>query len=326
MADTLILTRPEIAALVEPRAMLAELRVAFVAAAIDRPPPGLRIPAALPPPAPDGATAMVLLPGAVAGIPAYTVKVHAKVPGGAPAIQGVIVLHDLATGHPLAILESTLLTALRTGLAGALGADALARPDASRVAIVGAGAQGVLQLEALTLVRRIEHVWAFDTEPALAEVFAAREGARLGLHVEAAASLEQAVEDAQVVVTSTWAREPFLFAGMVRPGAHVTTLGPDQPGKCELDAGLLREALVVVDDHDLALRMGAVGGAGLGADAIHAELGEVLAGQHPGRTSPEQVTVLGAVGLPFQDLVASWFVYQRARQVGRGTRVALLGT
>jgi ornithine cyclodeaminase len=165
MPDTLILTRPEIAALVEPRAMLAELRAAFVAAALERPLPGLRVPAALPRPAPESASAMVLLPGAVAGLPAYTVKVHAKVPGGAPAIQGVIVLHDLATGHPLAILESTLLTALRTGLAGALGADALARPDASRVAIIGAGAQGVLQLEALALVRRIEHVWAFTESP-----------------------------------------------------------------------------------------------------------------------------------------------------------------
>lgn len=268
---------------------------------------------------------MVLLPGAVTGLPAYTVKVHAKVPGGAPAIQGVIVLHELATGHPVAVLESTLLTALRTGLAGALGADALARPDASRAAIVGAGAQGVLQLEALTLVRRIEHVWAFDTVPGRAAAFAAREGTRLGLRVEAAASLEQALEGADVVVTSTWAREPFLLRGMVEPGTHVTTLGPDQPGKCEVDAGLLREALVVVDDRDLAFSMGAVGGAGLDRDAIHADLGEVLAGQHPGRTSPEQITVLGAVGLPWQDLVAVWHVYRKAREVGMGTRVALLG-
>lgn len=132
------------------------------------------------------------------------------------------------------------------------------------------------------------------------------------------------MRNADVVVTSTWAREPFLLAGMVKPGAHVTTLGPDQPGKCELDAGLLRDALVVVDDRDLAVRMGAVGGAGLGPEAIHAELGEVLGGQRPGRTSPEQITVLGAVGLPFQDLVASWFVYQRARQACVGMTVALL--
>jgi ornithine cyclodeaminase len=112
---------------------------------------------------------------------------------------------------------------------------------------------------------------------------------------------------------------------MVRPGAHVTTLGPDQPGKCEVDAGLLRKALVVVDDRDLALSMGAVGGAGLGADAIDASLGEVLAGRHPGRTSPEQVTVLGAVGLPWQDLVAAWHAYTRAKAASAGSRVALLG-
>ena len=90
----------------------------------------------------QGASGMLLAPGLVPGIPAYSVKVHAKFPGRDPAIGGVLLIHDLATGTLLAVLESSHLTALRTGLAGALGADALARPDAQTVAIVGGGAQG----------------------------------------------------------------------------------------------------------------------------------------------------------------------------------------
>ena len=98
---------------------------------------------------------MILVPGIVAGIPAYTVKVHAKHPGRDPAIQGVIILSSLETGATLAILESGFLTALRTGLAGAIGAKVLARPDARTVAIVGAGVQGILQVEMLLLVRPV---------------------------------------------------------------------------------------------------------------------------------------------------------------------------
>jgi ornithine cyclodeaminase/alanine dehydrogenase-like protein (mu-crystallin family) len=99
------------------------------------------------------------------------VKVHAKMPGGDPAIQGVIILHDITIGHVLAILESTAITALRTGLAGALGADLLARRDAHSAAIIGAGAQGALQLECLARVRRLAHVTVFDALPERAAAF-----------------------------------------------------------------------------------------------------------------------------------------------------------
>jgi hypothetical protein len=106
--------------------------------------PALRVPSPLPAPAPSDAGAMILVPGVVAGVPAYTVKVHAEHPGRDPAIQGVIILSSLETGKTLAIMESGFLTVLRTGLAGAIGADVLARRDARTVAIVGAGAEGIL--------------------------------------------------------------------------------------------------------------------------------------------------------------------------------------
>ena len=97
----------------------------------------------------------------------------------------------------------------------------------------------------------------------------------------------------------------------------------DEPVKGEVDAGLIAGSLFVCDDRDLAARMGAIAGAGLGPDAIHAELGEVIAGVKPGRTRPDQITIFGSVGLAFQDLAAAWQVYNRAMQLGIGTPIEL---
>src|ERR1700758_1655135 len=142
MAETLILNRAEIRALVSPHEALEPMRDAFRLYSTQRTVPALRVPSPLPPPAPSDAGAMILMPGVVAGIPAYTVKVHAKHPGRDPAIQGVIILSSLETGETLAIIESGFLTALRTGLAGAIGADVLARRDARAVAIIGGSPGG----------------------------------------------------------------------------------------------------------------------------------------------------------------------------------------
>jgi len=267
---------------------------------------------------------MLLAPGLAAGIPAYAVKVHAKFPQNQPAIQGVIVLHAIHSGHPLAILESTLITAVRTGLAGAIGADMLAKTGSVDVAIVGAGTQGVLQLACLRHVRAISNVSVFDNAEGKAEQFAAEQGRRHGFKVTSSRSLQDAVAAADIIITSTWARSPFLFPGMVKPGAHITTLGPDQPGKCEVDAELMRTSVVVCDDRDLAVEMGAVGGAGLGAEAIHAEIGEVIAGLKSGRTTDREITIFGAVGLALQDLVTAWHVYRKAIDARRGTPIRLL--
>ena len=266
---------------------------------------------------------MLLAPGLVPGIPAYSVKVHAKFPASEPAIRGVLILHDLRTGEPLAIMESSYLTALRTGLAGALGSDLLAVPNASRVAIVGAGVQGRAQLGALRLVRPIKSVQVLDTAPEAIERFRC-DPVCAGLEVRAARSLDDVLETAQIAITATWARQPFLFRRHLHPGLHITTLGPDQPGKCELAADALQEALVVVDDRRLAVQMGAVGGAGLGVESIHAELGEVIAGLRHGRENEQQITIFGSVGLPFQDLAAGWLAYTLALQRQVGKRINLL--
>jgi ornithine cyclodeaminase len=267
-----------------------------------------------------GASAMLLAPGLLPGVPAYTVKMHAKFPAQSPAIRGLLVLHELSTGVVMAVMDSTHLTAVRTAAASVLAADVLARPDAGDVALIGAGAQAALHVPLLSTVRPIRRVRVHDTVPGRAAAFC-RDHAASGLPLEAVPSLADAVQGADWIVTATWATAPFLFPPMVAPGAHVTSLGPDQPGKCELSADLLRHARFFCDDRALCLGMGAAAGAGLGADAIHGELGEVIAGTVPGRLSTQDITVFGSVGLACQDLAAAWQVYQRALERGVGMRV-----
>jgi ornithine cyclodeaminase/alanine dehydrogenase-like protein (mu-crystallin family) len=268
--------------------------------------------------------AVVLMPGLADGVPAYSVKVNAKFPDQRPAIKGAVLLHDLETGALLAVLDAAYVTAARTALAGALAADLLARPEAQTVAIIGAGVQGDLQLHYLSAVRRIARVLVYDVDAERVARFAAEHAKRLGVPVDIAADVPSAVSEADVIVTATWARTPFLSAAMLRTGAHITTLGADEPGKAEVDDTVIRQSVAVVDDRVLAVKEGMIAGAGLGPEAISAELGEIVRGDHPGRTRPDQTTIFGAVGLPMLDLVVSWGLYARAQHLDGLPRIDLL--
>lgn len=317
---TLLLTRPQIAELVDERELLEAIRAGFEGRQAGAAIAGQRLSTSLPGPG----TAMVLFPGLCDGIPAYSVKVHAKFPDSRPAIRGVINLHDLRTGELLAIMDSTLITAVRTGLAGAVAADVLARQDAETVAIIGAGVQGHLQLRHLTLVRPIRRVILYDIEPARAEDLAGRLKAELEVEAVAADSVQAAVAEADIVITATWSREPFLFSPMLRPGTHLTTLGADEPGKAEASRELLETATVICDDKGLAASKGPLAAVGIGPEGAACELTDVLNGNHPGRLRDDELTVFACVGLPFQDLVTAWAVYQAALSSGAGTAVDFL--
>lgn len=323
MSETLLLTASEVEALLDPAALWMHLRHAYAGYSRDRRLRAQRFPVPLPT-APAGSSAMVLAPGLIEGVPAFTVKVNAKFPGQRPAIRGLVMLHDLGTGALLAVLDSTYLTAARTAAGSMLAADVLARPEAGDVALIGAGAQAALQVRMLSAVRRIRRVRVFDIAPGRAEAFC-REHAATGLTLTPATTLAEAVRDADWIITATWAIQPFLFPGMVAPGAHIATIGPDQPGKCEVSADLLRQSRLFCDDRDLCLAMGAAAGAGVGADAIHGELGEVIAGIVPGRMSSQDITIYGTVGLAMQDLAVAWQVYQRAQERGTGKKVDWMG-
>jgi ornithine cyclodeaminase len=318
---TLLLSAADIRRLLDREALLRALRDAFAGYSTRKVIPALR--AGSPLPGPGGRTVMIVFPGIIDGIPAFTVKVNTKIPGATRSVVGSMNLTDLETGEVLAIMDSIVITAERTALAGALAADVLARRDVPRVAVIGAGVQGEAQVRALQLVRRVERVDVVDSIRARAEAYAERVGQALGIEVVVHSNVATAVRDADVIITATWSKQPFLTRSMVRGGAHVTAVGADEPAKGEVDAGLIAGSLFVCDDCDLAASMGAIAGAGLGPEAIHAELGEVIAGVKRGRTRADEITIFASVGLAFQDLAAAWQVYNRAKEIGVGTPVEL---
>lgn len=306
MESTLLLSRSQLQAGVDLAEVAAELRQAFIDYREDE--VAHRVRSRL-----GDVSVMVLVPGVADGVPAYTVKVHAKNPQRHPALSGVICLHDLGSGDLLAVLDSAWLTALRTGLGPALGTNVLARSDARSVGVIGAGVQGRAQLSALAGLRHIGAVVVFDPDSEAVANFTQEIETTLAVPVRVTSSPAGVAADADIILAATWARDPVLAAGEVRPGTHVTSLGSDEPGKHELDPGLLAEAVTVVDHRRLA---SAVIG-----PVIHATLGDVLRGEHPGRGSATDVTVYSPVGLPMQDCVIAWHAYRKAVALGLGTEI-----
>lgn len=298
--STLLLGRSDVPRHVDALTLLAELRDAFRTEVEHRPAEPARLEASVPD------RARVTLPGSLWGLPAYSVRLRSSRPGGAVDSSDVVHLYAVETGALLAVMDRGALAAMCTGLLGALAADVLARPDASRVALIGTGAAASLQLKSLRLVRSLQHVRVHDEDLARAVEFSSRMYQALNLPVRPAESVEEAVEDADIVVLARASREPYLFPGMLRGGTHVTVLGTDAQDWTGLSAGLVRQSTFVCDQRDAAV-------ARLGGEALPVELGEVLAGTRPGRSDAAQVTLFGAVGLPFQEVVMAWHVYQGAR-------------
>jgi len=216
---------------------------------------------------------------------------------------------------------------MRTAAAGALGVTALARPGASKVALFGAGVQGTWHLGALHAIGRLDEARIFDVEPARAEQLAAELRSSLGVDARAAATPRIAADGADIVVAVTTSRAPIIDGELVKPGMHVSAFGADEPGKVELATSLVKAAKLVVDDRALALTDGAINVAAmsgaLDAGAIHAELGEVLAGRKPGRAGVDEITIFGAVGLAWQDLVAAELWYRQAVAANGGVWLEL---
>ncbi|MBU8899834.1 ornithine cyclodeaminase family protein [Corallococcus sp. H22C18031201] len=254
-----------------------------------------------------GGTAMVRFPGCLPNVPAYSVKVSARFPARAPAVQGVVQLHDLGTGELMAVMDSGHLTAVGLGVMGALGADVLARPEARRVALLGTGASLVLQLKSLRLVRSLEHVRVFEpTDASRTAALAARLFTELDVPVRVAESQEEALVDADLIVVDLASRQPLPSPSQLPPGAHLTVLGMDESGGGDAAVLLRQQTLFACDHRGLLMGPAAV-------EPGPVELGEVLAGLKPGRTSASQVTVFAPVGPPLMDLTAAWHVYQSAQ-------------
>jgi ornithine cyclodeaminase/alanine dehydrogenase-like protein (mu-crystallin family) len=274
--------------------------------------------------APGHASTMILVPGVVPGISAYTVKVHTKYPEnpkrGLPAIQGVIQLFDARNGQLLAVMDSPAVTAHRTAAAAVVATDVLARKDSHKLGVIGAGVQGQIQLHYLRHVREISSVSVYDIHVEQAEQYALQRR-REGIDCKVASSVREAVEHADIVIAATWSRRPILFPDMVRPGTHITTLGADEPGKVEVAEELIRQGRFFCDDKELAQEMGALNTFPDRSQLKIRTVGQVLI-DGDGRRSDSEITIFGGVGLPFQDLVGAWHVYQRALALGLGQHLS----
>lgn len=246
---------------------------------------------------------------------------------GRPSHQGVVALFDLTDGSPTAVIDAASLTEIRTAAVSALASRLLARDDASVLAVLGAGAQGEAHGRAIPFVRPIREVRVWDRHPERARALADRL-VRPGLRSYAVAETAEAAHGAQVICTTTASHEPILEVAGVDSGAHVNAVGAASPGAREISSALVKRARLFVDRLESAwaeaddLRVPLQEGL-IGRDHVVGELGDLLLGTRPGRSSGSEVTLFKSVGLAVEDLAAASYLVERARAAGRGTWVEL---
>jgi alanine dehydrogenase len=242
---------------------------------------------------------------------------------GLPNIQGTIALYDGENGYPLAFMDSIEITINRTGATTAVAAKYLARSDSRVATICGCGNQGRVQLRFLREVLPIETVYAYDLQEGIAESYAEEMGTDLGIMVTPVDDLASAVGASDVCVTCTPSKEFFLEQQWVPAGAFVAAVGADSPGKQEIDPRLMASSTVIVDILEQCANVGelhhAIAAGLMEDDDVHAELGEIIAGQRPGRTSDDEVTIFDATGTGLQDAAGAAAAYERAIADGMGT-------
>ena len=236
-------------------------------------------------------------------------------------------LFDADSGAPLALVDGAQMNPYKTGAVGAVGTDALAREDASSLAVVGSGPQARGQLRAIATVRDLDRVDVYSPTKENRERFASEMNDEVDATVAAVASSAAAVDGADVVVTATNAAEPVFDGDRLADGAHVTAMGNYTPHKRELDDRTVERATYVLDlraraDRDAGSLMGAVEAGVVDADHLHADLGEVLAGAAPGRASADEVTVFDSGGTAVETVAAAHLLYERAREAGLGESVS----
>ena len=277
---------------------------------------------------PDGSGLLGLMPGYLGEPRAFGLKVVSVMPGNHGTAydshQGVVMLFGTEHGEPLAIADATAITAVRTAAVSGAATRALALAGAGDLALLGSGAQARTHLAAMAAVRSLRRVRVWSRTRANAERFAGEEGKRLGLKIEVSADPESAVAGADLVCTTTSAREPVLHGRWLAPGAHVNAVGACFPASRELDTEAVARARFFTDrresclaesgDFLIARAEGAIGDAHL-----LGELGEVFVGSVRGRVADSDVTVFESLGLAVEDLASAHFLLRRARETGSGT-------
>ena len=247
---------------------------------------------------------------------------------GHPTLYATCLLLDEATGEPLALLEATWLTGLRTGATSALAARYLARPDSRRAVCFGAGVQAAFQLRCLAAVLPLRHVDVVGRDPARAAEFTRAMAGELGIAVQTAADAPQAVRRADLVTCATTATAPVVQGHTLPAGVHVDAVGAFRPSDREVDSETVRRSRVVVDTYAGALDEAGdllipLAEAAVSRDHVAAELAELVTGRRPGRTSPSEITLFKSVGFALEDVAVARLAYNRAMARGVGTAVRL---
>ncbi|WP_232324860.1 cyclodeaminase [Halobacillus mangrovi] len=230
---------------------------------------------------------------------------------GLPSANGMMILLSAETGVPKAVLaDNGLLTDIRTAAAGAVAAKYCSRKDSRTAGIIGTGAQARLQLQALTLVRPIEHVHVYGRRTEKAEEFKQDIQKMLGLNVSVCKSPQEVVEESDIVVTTTPSKEPIVKAEWLHPGLHITAMGSDAEHKQELDCAVINHAdIFVCDVIEQSKRLGELRNCPSYTIEKAIELGEITSGSQQGRLTNEQVTVCDLSGTGVQDTAIARHVY-----------------
>ena len=266
-----------------------------------------------------------ILPGAKSYVVA---KLNTNFPGnsarfGLPTIQGVIVLLDAENGCPLAVLDSIDVTIKRTAAASAVAAKYLARMNSSVGTICGCGQQARAQLRALHSVRPLKKVYAFDLNEHAAQNLAEELADELHLEIEPVRDLRRAIQQSDICVTCTPAREFFVHKEDVPPGTFIAAVGADDAHKQEIDPTLMASAKVVADHLEQCCTIGdlhhAISAGMMRKENVHADLGEIVAGRKPGRTSDDEIIIFDSTGVAIEDAIAAAVVYEKARAAKSGT-------
>lgn len=265
----------------------------------------------------------------VPGIDSFAIKIS---PGffdnpklGLPSVNGLMVLFSAKTGLVEAVLlDNGYLTDVRTAAAGAVAAKHLAREEARTVGIIGAGVQAGLQLEALSLIRPIEHAKVWARDEAKATSFAKKISDKIGIEVESVPSVEAAVRLNDIVVTTTPSTTPLVENDWLSPGQHITAMGSDAEHKNELSPAIIKAAdLYVSDRREQCARLGelhhALEAGLIDPGTTFPELGEIIAGKSTGRPSADAITIADLTGTGVQDTAIATFAYARAIDAGAGT-------
>lgn len=247
---------------------------------------------------------------------------------GVPNGMGSVLLFDGRSCALICVMDGSLLTGLRTGASGAVSVKALARKNARKVTCIGTGNQARMQIRAISLVMQIEEIHAWSRNPETRERFKADIEEEFGIPVILADSKQEAVEQADILITTTRGKGPLVEASWVKPGTHIVAIGTDMRGKQEFEPEIFRHAKIVNDSISQCIDKGEtwhpLNEKIIALDDIHGELGEILLGTKPGRENDEEITIFDSTGMAIQDNTTAEKIYRNALKNNVGTFFAFL--